>query len=72
MYHYESLFGARIAFCDAYPERAEEGKALLSVKGGINLDGGKLNAPDGSMEALRKSVDNINQKLDGKKKLDLF
>jgi pyridoxine 4-dehydrogenase len=44
----------------------------LSVKGGINLDGGRLNAPDASIEALRKSVDNINQKLGGKKKMDLF
>ncbi|KAI7941931.1 hypothetical protein MJO28_011958 [Puccinia striiformis f. sp. tritici] len=59
-------------FFDAYPEWAEEGKVFLSVKGGINLDGGKMNGPDGSMEALRKSVHNINQKLGGKKKMDLF
>ncbi|KAA1093198.1 hypothetical protein PGT21_028417 [Puccinia graminis f. sp. tritici] len=59
-------------FFDAYPEWAQEGKCFLSVKGGINLDGGKMNHPDGSIEALRKSVDTINLKLGGKKKMDLF
>lgn len=59
-------------FFEAYPEWAQEGKCFLSVKGGLNLDGGKLNHPDGSLVALRKSVDNINQKLGGKKKMDLF
>lgn len=59
-------------FFDTYPEWAVEGKCFLSVKGGINLDGGRMNFPDGSLEALRKSVDNINQKLGGKKKMDLF
>lgn len=59
-------------FFDTYPEWAEPGKCFLSVKGGINLDGGKMNAPDGTLEGLRKSVDNINQKLGGKKKIDLF
>ncbi|WAR61359.1 hypothetical protein PtB15_12B44 [Puccinia triticina] len=59
-------------FFDVYPEWIEEGKCFLSVKGGINLDGGELNDPDGSMEALRRSVDNINEQLGGKKKMDLF
>ncbi|KAA1092573.1 hypothetical protein PGT21_007617 [Puccinia graminis f. sp. tritici] len=59
-------------FFDAYPEWAEEGRCFLSVKGGFNLEGGKMNHPDGSIDGLRKSVDNINQKLGGKKKMDLF
>lgn len=70
--HLHSNLELLARFFHAYPEWAEEGKCLLSVKGGINLDGGKLNAPDASIEALRKSVDSINQKLGGKKKMDLF
>ncbi|KAH9455743.1 hypothetical protein Pst134EA_023194 [Puccinia striiformis f. sp. tritici] len=50
-------------FFDAYPEWAEEGKVFLSVKGGINLDGGKMNGPDGSMEALRKSMARVDVKV---------
>ncbi|KAF3171582.1 Pyridoxine 4-dehydrogenase [Orbilia oligospora] len=50
-----------------YPEKA--GKIVLSVKGGVNL---AIRAPDGSPEGIRKSIDNILDKLDGKTKLDVF
>ncbi|TFY81768.1 hypothetical protein EWM64_g2242, partial [Hericium alpestre] len=43
-------------------------KAFLSVKGGLTE---KL-SPDASPEGLRSSVDNINEKLRGKKRMDLF
>ncbi|EIN06640.1 aldo/keto reductase [Punctularia strigosozonata HHB-11173 SS5] len=54
-------------FFKKYPEYAD--KTFLSVKGGINLE--KFQ-PDSSPEGLRRSVDNINAKLGGYKKLDLF
>ncbi|MBW0494129.1 hypothetical protein O181_033844 [Austropuccinia psidii MF-1] len=59
-------------FFNAYPQWAQEGKCFISAKGGMNLDNGKINAPDGSMEGLRRSVENINKKLGGQKKMDLF
>ncbi|KAI0748256.1 aldo/keto reductase [Daedaleopsis nitida] len=54
-------------FYAKYPEYAE--KTFLSVKGGI-----KANSliPDGSPENLRRSVETINTKLGGIKKMDLF
>jgi len=54
-------------FFEKYPEYQD--KAFLSVKGGVNLE--KL-APDSSPEGLRKSVDTINEKLRGTKRLDMF
>jgi len=54
-------------FFERYPTYAE--KAFLSVKGGAKADS---YATDGSPENLRRSVDNINSKLRGMKKLDLF
>jgi len=50
-----------------YPENAD--KVVLSVKGGLKV--GEL-APDGSEENIRRSVDNCNRLLDGKKKIDIF
>ena len=41
----------------------------LSVKGGFDISTYK---PDGSLEGLRKSCENINRCLGGKKKMDLF
>ncbi|KIK58186.1 hypothetical protein GYMLUDRAFT_45391 [Collybiopsis luxurians FD-317 M1] len=52
-------------FFAKYPEYAD--KTFLSVKGGIRNGG-----PDGSMECLRASVDNIQNVLGPHKKLDLF
>ncbi|KIM80754.1 hypothetical protein PILCRDRAFT_822023 [Piloderma croceum F 1598] len=54
-------------FFHKYPEYAE--KAFLSVKGGT-----KLNSlvPDSSPENLRRSVDYINEKLGGTKRIDLY
>ncbi|TFK84623.1 aldo/keto reductase [Polyporus arcularius HHB13444] len=54
-------------FYAKYPEYAQ--KTFLSVKGGT-----KANSlvPDGSPENLRRSVDTINEKLGGIKKMDLF
>ena len=54
-------------FFEKYPEYAD--RAFLSVKGG--LVPGQL-AADGSRENLRRSVDDINKALRGKKRLDLF
>ncbi|EPQ52664.1 Aldo/keto reductase [Gloeophyllum trabeum ATCC 11539] len=54
-------------FYEKYPDYAD--KTFLSVKGGIRPDKSGLK---GSLEALRASVDNINNTLRGKKKLDLF
>ncbi|KAJ3735039.1 aldo/keto reductase [Lentinula guzmanii] len=48
-----------------YPAYAE--KTFLSVKGGMSASG-----PDGSLEGLRRSVDNIQDELGSIKKLDLF
>jgi len=50
-----------------YPEAAD--KIVLSVKGGVDLARFKN---DGSPEGIRKSIDNILEKLDGKAKLDIF
>ncbi|KAE9391993.1 aldo/keto reductase [Gymnopus androsaceus JB14] len=52
-------------FYAKYPEYAD--KTFLSVKGGI-----RNMAPDGSIECLRASVDNIQRALGPNKKLDLF
>jgi len=54
-------------FFDKYPEL--EHKTFLSVKGGTKAD---TLVPDASEENIRRSVDCINAKLRGKKKLDLF
>ncbi|KIK61818.1 hypothetical protein GYMLUDRAFT_42863 [Collybiopsis luxurians FD-317 M1] len=52
-------------FFDKYPEYAD--KTFLSVKGG-----NRAMQPDGSLECLRSSVDNIQKELGPIKKLDLF
>ncbi|KAJ3733988.1 aldo/keto reductase [Lentinula guzmanii] len=52
-------------FFAKYPDYAD--KTFLSVKGGVRNGG-----PDGSMECLRASVDNIQNALGPNKKLDLF
>ncbi|KAH8928640.1 aldo/keto reductase [Atractiella rhizophila] len=54
-------------FFTKYPDYAS--KCFLSVKGAVNLE--KLQ-PDCSTENLRKSVENINRLLGGRKRLDLF
>jgi len=54
-------------FFDKYPEYAD--RTFLSVKGGLQPNSYN---PDSSPENLRRSVDNINEKLRGTKKLDLF
>jgi len=54
-------------FFDKYPDYAE--KTFLSVKGGLKLNSYE---PDSSPENLRRSVDLVNEKLRGTKKLDLF
>jgi pyridoxine 4-dehydrogenase len=50
-----------------YPEDAE--KVVLSIKGGINM---ALFTPDGSPEGIRRSLDNILEKLGGRVKVDVF
>ncbi|KAF5387562.1 hypothetical protein D9757_006508 [Collybiopsis confluens] len=52
-------------FFEKYPDYAD--KIFLSVKGGI-----RNRKPDGSMESLRASVENIQSALGPHKKLDLF
>ncbi|TFK49578.1 Aldo/keto reductase [Heliocybe sulcata] len=54
-------------FFEKYPDYTA--KTFLSVKGGVRPDKAGLK---GSLEALTASVDNINNALRGKKKLDLF
>ncbi|EAU87803.1 aldo/keto reductase [Coprinopsis cinerea okayama7 len=54
-------------FFAKYPDYAD--KTFLSVKGGIDWT---KRGPDGSLEFLRKSVDNILKALGPNKKLDLF
>ncbi|KAI0251558.1 aldo/keto reductase [Lactifluus subvellereus] len=54
-------------FFEKYPSYAD--RAFLSVKGGHKLHSLQ---PDGSPENLRRSVDNILEKLRGTKSLDLF
>ncbi|RPD66273.1 aldo/keto reductase [Lentinus tigrinus ALCF2SS1-7] len=54
-------------FYAKYPEYAE--KTFLSVKGGTKAHS---IIPDGSPDNLRRSVDTINEKLGGIKKMDLF
>jgi len=54
-------------FYKANPDYAD--KTFLSVKGGLAR---AALAPDGSEENLRASVENINAKLGGIKKMDLF
>ncbi|KAH9951869.1 aldo/keto reductase [Amylocystis lapponica] len=55
-------------FFGKYPEYAD--RTFLSVKGGTKGSGDFT--PDGSPENLKRSVDFINEKLRGTKKLDLF
>ncbi|EPS44891.1 hypothetical protein H072_1117 [Dactylellina haptotyla CBS 200.50] len=50
-----------------YPENAD--KVVLSVKGGVDL---QILKPDGSPAGVRKSIDNILEKLGGKVKLSVF
>ncbi|EWC48457.1 hypothetical protein DRE_02226 [Drechslerella stenobrocha 248] len=50
-----------------YP--ADAAKVVLSIKGGVIPHQLK---PDGSPENIRRSIDNILEKLDGKAKLDVF
>jgi len=59
-------------FFDKFPAWAEPGKCFLSVKGGIHIENGRMGGPDGSEEGLRRSVNNINARLGGRKKMDLF
>ncbi|KAF3930429.1 hypothetical protein ABW20_dc0102412 [Dactylellina cionopaga] len=54
-------------YLEKYPENAD--KIVLSVKGGADL---KSIKPDGSPKGIRKSIDNILEKLGGKIKLDVF
>jgi len=54
-------------FFDKYTDYAD--KTFLSVKGGINIS---LMEPDSSPAGLRRSVELINEKLRGTKRLDLF
>ncbi|KAF3918556.1 hypothetical protein ABW21_db0209480 [Orbilia brochopaga] len=51
----------------AHPEDAS--KVVLSVKGAVNF---AKRLPDGSPEGIRRSINNILDKLDGKVKLDVF
>ncbi|KAJ6259017.1 hypothetical protein Dda_5913 [Drechslerella dactyloides] len=51
----------------AYPELASN--VVLSVKGGVNL---QKFLPDGSPDGIRRSINNILDKLDGKVRLDIF
>ncbi|KIJ26326.1 hypothetical protein M422DRAFT_272616 [Sphaerobolus stellatus SS14] len=55
-------------FYKKYPEYAD--KTVLSVKGGVDLANGS--GPIASLEFLRKSIDNINAKLEGTKHVDIF
>jgi len=53
-----------------YPEDAD--KVVLCIKGGVSITGIATFHIDCSAEAMRKSVDNANKILDGKKFLDIF
>ncbi|KAG0705892.1 NADP-dependent oxidoreductase domain-containing protein [Suillus ampliporus] len=55
-------------FFEKYPDYAD--KTFLSVKGGVKP--GPVPGPDGSPANLRRSVELINEKLRGTKRLDLF
>jgi pyridoxine 4-dehydrogenase len=55
-------------FFEKYPEYVD--KTFLSVKGGLKP--GAVPLPDGSPANLRRSVELINEKLRGTKRLDLF
>ncbi|OLN81086.1 Pyridoxal reductase [Colletotrichum chlorophyti] len=50
-----------------YPEDAE--KVVLSIKGASDL---KTLHPDGSPDGVRRSLDNVLAKLNGRKKVDIF
>lgn len=64
--HRENNLHLLARFFDQYPTYAD--KIFLSVKGGLS----EQFKPDGSLEGLRASVENINKCLGGKKKMDLF
>jgi len=55
-------------FFEKYPDYVD--KTFLSVKGGLKP--GTMALPDGSPANLRRSVELINEKLRGTKRLDLF
>ncbi|KAG2158388.1 NADP-dependent oxidoreductase domain-containing protein [Suillus bovinus] len=55
-------------FFEKYPDYAD--KTFLSIKGGLRP--GAVPLPDGSPANLRRSVELINEKLRGTKRLDLF
>lgn len=55
-------------FFEKYPDYVD--KTFLSIKGGVKL--GTVPLPDGSPANLRRSVELINEKLRGTKRLDLF
>lgn len=59
-------------FFDQHPQWAAEGKCFLSFKGADIATDGAFKGVDGSEAGLRKSVDSINEKLGGKKKMDLY
>jgi len=54
-------------FFETYPDYAE--RAFLSIKGGLKFMAAE---PDSSRENLARSVDLVNEKLRGTKRLDLF
>lgn len=54
-------------FYKKYPEYAE--KTVLCVKGGMSTELGRC---DASLENLRRSIDNINAKLENTKRVDIF
>jgi pyridoxine 4-dehydrogenase len=55
-------------FFEKYPDYVD--KTFLSVKGGVKI--GTVPVPDSSPANLRRSVELINEKLRGTKRLDLF
>ncbi|KAK4053415.1 hypothetical protein OIV83_001580 [Microbotryomycetes sp. JL201] len=54
-------------FFEKHPDYAD--KCFVSVKGGVNLE---TLAPDSSLDALRRSVENVKRHLGDRKKMDLF
>ncbi|KAG9308800.1 NADP-dependent oxidoreductase domain-containing protein [Chiua virens] len=57
-------------FFEKYPEYVD--RTFLSIKGGVRFESGKPQGPDCSPEVLTRSVNLINEKLRGTKRLDLY